>query len=105
MTQEQFSLFLAAITKLGEVKTAYTITGAADWPILVALAAILFAMIGYMWHDLKNSLKGLTEETSRVERESRDFAEKEDNKIWAAMRECQAECHQKYAWKRERGEG
>ena len=55
MTPDQFTQLLAVLTKLSE--RSYTLTGAADWPILATMAGLLIAVIGWMWVDLKATIR------------------------------------------------
>jgi len=106
MTPQQLEQLLVALNRVADKMGNYTITGAADWPILAALCGVIIAMIGYMWHDLKGILKAdraswqgavsdIKIELSNTRRDCFDYAEKEDSKIWAAMRDCQADCCRK----------
>lgn len=92
MTDPQLETLLVTLNRLADRMGTYTLTGAADWPILVALVGILVGMIGYMWHDLKRTIGHLHTDAGRIERECRAHAEKEDDKIWRAMRDCQKDC-------------
>ncbi len=83
MTSEQSQqLFnIVEATAMHAQNNIYTLTGAADWPILVAMTSVLgvllcvmIAMIGFMWRDLSNSQRNDIE------------------KLWKGMSDCQAEC-------------
>lgn len=64
MTPEQFNQF---INKLGMIvdQQPYTITGAADWPILLTGGSIVFILGGIMWKDLRNTLASNTKSLSK----------------------------------------
>ena len=88
----------------------YTITGAADWPILMVMGGALVAIIGFMWVDLRATIKDHRGEwESHLNRhcqddkealnllwaETRDIRgeiEKQTSKIEQAMKECQGKC-------------
>lgn len=106
MSPQQFELLIATLEKLSNRLGTYTITGAADWPILAPVAGLMVAMIAYMWHDLKATLKTDRDtwrvtmaeqrlELERVETRCRIEAEKGDDKIWTAIRHCQEDCCKK----------
>ena len=79
MTDQQFSELLAILRQIASQQ--YTITGAADWPILVALGGVILGLIAFMWVDLKSTIKG----------DKNDLSKDIDN-LWQAHRDCQAEC-------------
>lgn len=80
MTPEQFSRLLEVLEKMASAKS-YTITGASDWPILAVVGAIMIALIGAMWHDLRVSIQ-----------ENKREAAADIDKLWAAQRDCQDDC-------------
>lgn len=80
MTPEQFSRLLEVLEKLAN-KSSYTITGASDWPILAVVGAIIVALIGAMWSDLRGTIK-----------ENKAEAKSDINLLWAAQRDCQEDC-------------
>lgn len=87
MTPEQFTQLLSAIAD-----RPYTLTGAADWPLLVVLGIGYAGLVGVMWHDLKQAFRdGRTEAQICLEQYRKDHA-KEHERIELAMRECQEEC-------------
>ena len=83
MTPEQFTALLNVLTKIGDRQ--FTITGAADWPILAlmitALCATNFALLGVIW----NSLLGAMREGKKDNLKCHDD-------IWHAMRDCKEDC-------------
>jgi hypothetical protein len=106
MTAEQFAKLLEVLSKLAE-KQHYTITGAADWPILVVVGggclAMLMAAIGCMWADLRSWIKEgreewrgeIKEHKAENERDQKEYKaenERDHDLIWAAMRDCQGDC-------------
>ena len=79
MTPEQFGLLLKLLEKIAD--RSYTITGATDWPMLVALVGmfgvVFTGLVGAMWIDLRGRLGDNT---------------REHEKIWKAMTDCQDDC-------------
>lgn len=90
MTTEQFAKLIEAISQLSS--KSYTLTSAADWPILVTVGGILFTMIVMMWTDLKNTIKDHRGEWQHAIDRHTAENEKEIKIIWDAMRECQSDC-------------
>lgn len=97
MGQETTQLLVEAINNLGAaiekgVAESYTITGAADWPIIVVLGGVVIALIGFMWVDLKATMKDnrnewkvdLSKETGLLWSESRAIRKE--------MKECKEKC-------------
>lgn len=75
MTTDQFNQLLIVLQKIADKQ--YTLTGAADWPMLVAMAGLVSVLIGCMWFDLRGGMK-----------ENRS----EHDKMWKAMADCQDDC-------------
>lgn len=75
MTPDQFQQLLLVLQKIAD--KPYTLTGAADWPMLMALGAMISALIGAMWIDLRGNNK-----------DNKD----EHGKLWKAMADCQDDC-------------
>lgn len=75
MTPDQFQQLLLVLQKIAD--KPYTLTGAADWPMLMALGAMISALIGAMWIDLRGQSK-----------ENKD----EHRSLWRAMSDCQEDC-------------
>lgn len=90
MTPDQFHQLLAALVKLAE--RPYTLTSAADWPILATMAGLLIAVIGWMWIDLKNTIKEGRRESKDELGDFKLEHEKEHSRIWQAHRDCQIDC-------------
>ena len=90
MTPEQFAQLLKLLEKLTD--KSYTITGASDWPALVAVGGLLLLAVIAMWADLRSALKD-----SRCDWQRDLAAHKDDNikamdNIWAAHRDCKDDC-------------
>ncbi|HKI46918.1 MAG TPA: hypothetical protein VKA08_16435 [Balneolales bacterium] len=84
MTPQNIDALLAVLRQIAEsltIANKYTITGAADWPILAAVGGLLIAILGFMWRDLRSAMKDLKRE-SRADIDT----------VWAAMRDCQHDC-------------
>ena len=92
MTPEQLERIVHALEKLATKNQPYTITGAADWPILVALGFILVSLIGFMWRDLRGYIKDNRSDWKEALTEHKSESKKENDIIWAAMRDCQSDC-------------
>lgn len=91
MQQEQFSQLLSVLEKL-TISNQYTLTGAADWPILAALGAIIFTLIVYVWYDLKATIKTDRTDSYIKIKEIEEKHERDMEKIWQAQKDCQHEC-------------
>lgn len=90
MTPDQINQLLMSLDKISEnmgsmVGQQYTLTGAADWPILVALGGLITALVAFMWVDLRSTIR---EHRS----EQKNAMEKEINIVWGEMRRMQREC-------------
>jgi len=79
MTEENIARLINAIESIANKQ--YTISGAADWPMLIAIGSVLLTVIGFMWIDLRGKLT-----------EGRTDTRKELDTIWQAMKDCQSEC-------------
>lgn len=81
MDAEQINRLLDLLEQIAEKSTTYTLTGAADWPLLVFLCGILFALIGTMWWSILAAVKTNKEDTTR-----------DIDNIWKGMRDCKNDC-------------
>lgn len=79
----------------------YTITGAADWPILLALGGVvsfllvvLIAVVGFMWKGLESSLKEWRKEMRGEMKEQINLLWVETRKITADFQKADAGIHQ-----------
>jgi len=90
MTPEQFARLLDLLEQMGERQ--YTITGAADWPILVTIGGILIAAIGFMWIDLKSTIKENRGEWRDELEKHRVENEKGHDLIWQSIKDCKDDC-------------
>ena len=83
MNPEQFAKLLDVLIRIADKRHA--ITEAADWPMLAAMVSmfgiIVIGLIGCMWLDLKRGYE-----------KQELCAEKEHDRIWAAMKDCQEDC-------------
>jgi hypothetical protein len=64
MTPDQFNQLLQVLERIASKQ--YTITGAADWPILLVLGGLLVSVLGFMWHDLRGQLKDHKDDTRKT---------------------------------------
>jgi hypothetical protein len=86
MTPDQFNQLLQVLERIASKQ--YTITGAADWPILLVLGGLLVSVLGFMWHDLRGQLK-----------DHKDDNEKDIDLIWEQQRRCQEDCCPRHSYK------
>jgi len=86
LTPEQFKVLLDAI-----LSRTYTLTGAADWPILAVMCSALFGLIGLMWFGLERSLRDLHSDWQRDLRIHSAENDKQIDGLWTALRDCKEE--------------
>ena len=91
MTPEQFLAQLLEVLKQMPVQQ-YTITGAADWPGIAAVGGIFFAVLGFMWRDLRSVIKENKAESKRDLEEHKTDNAAEHKALWSAMKDCQHDC-------------
>lgn len=102
MTPEQTAKLLELLSKIADalsVPKVYTLTGAADWPLLIVVSgiiALMIAMIGglikYMWVDLRIGLRDNKVEWKAVITELKQEEKEEHDLLWSAIRDCQSDC-------------
>lgn len=80
MTPEQFRVLVSLLERV--LDRPYTLTDAADWPILIVVGSGLIALICFMWLDLRTVVK-----------DNKTKAERDTEKLWDALRACQHECN------------
>jgi hypothetical protein len=90
MSPDQFVQLLTVINRL--TGQQYTITGAADWPILAAIGGILLLAIAAMWADLKATIKEYRTEWRSELSAVKSENDKDHDIIWDAIRDCQNDC-------------
>ena len=90
MTPEQFTQLLSLLKELAS-KT-YTITGAADWPILAIVGGGLVSVIAFMWVDLRSVIKDNRSEWRQELEKQKSDNDKAHDLLWDAHRDCQHEC-------------
>lgn len=88
MTNEQFDRLIHV---LGEDRS-YTLAGAADWYMLVAMVTVVSALIIYIWQDLKITIKDHRFEQKKDLDDEIAERKAQDDLIWEAMRHCQDDC-------------
>lgn len=91
ITDAQFQQLLALLEKMAAAEK-YTITGASDWPALVAVGGLLLLAVAAMWADLRSAMKD-----NRCDWKQALAAHKADNDrandaIWTAHRDCKEDC-------------
>jgi hypothetical protein len=94
MTPEQL---LEALRHIPSMQ--YTLTGAADWPILAAMCGVLafigvifVALVGFMWKDLRslisqNRSDGKDDLLQHATSNTNEF-----RSLWSALKDCQGDC-------------
>ena len=87
MTSEQFAQLLKAISD-----RPYTLTGAADWPLLVVLGVGLVGLIGLMWNDLKDTIRNHRGEWQIALNQYKEEHKQEHDHIWTSMEKCKDDC-------------
>ena len=95
MNPDQVQQLLASLAKIAEglsTQQQYTITGAVDYPILVAIGSILVALAAFMWVDLRNTIKDNRGELREELTKHINDDERDHEKIWKAFGDCQSDC-------------
>lgn len=90
MTPDQFNQLIALLSRLAD--KSYTLTGASDWPILATMAGLLIAVIGWMWVDLKATIREGRAEWKTELTSYKTEHDKEHDRLWQAHRDCQIDC-------------
>lgn len=70
----------------------YTLTGAADWPILLVVGGVMLGMIGFMWRDLGNKIESHRKDWKEALAAHIALDDKDHQLLWKAHRECQEDC-------------
>ena len=95
MNPDQVQQLLASLAKIaGElsVRQQYTLTGAADWPILIVIGGILISLAAFMWVDLKSTIREHRGELREELTKHINDDERDHEKIWKAFGDCQSDC-------------
>ena len=97
MTSEQIAQLLKLIERIAD--RPFTITQAADWPMVVIFLTVFCACIGLFWRDVGmriDAVKEIVKETKATDCREHEALKKEfergDQLIWDAMKDCQADC-------------
>jgi hypothetical protein len=90
MTPEQFKQLLDLLEKMAN--RTYTLTGAADYPILVVCCSVFIGFVAFIWMDLKNTIKENKGEWREELDKHRDENDKGHDLLWSAMKDCKADC-------------
>ena len=92
MTPEQINALIDAVRSLqGGLSAKYTITGAADWPLVTVLGGAIVALVIFMWLALKATIKDGRHEWKAE-------LEKEVGMLWREARQIREEhkkCYEK----------
>lgn len=90
MDPYQFRVLVALLEKL--LNRQFTLTSAADWPLLVVVGTALVGLIVFMWVDLRTIVKDNRQDAMKEISDVKVHAEKEIDDLWRAMKDCQNEC-------------
>ncbi len=88
MTPDQFTVLMKAMA----MPHHYTLTGADDYPILVASLGVLIALGIYIWQDLKYTIKEHRAEWHQELADEIGERKDQDSFIWKALREHKDDC-------------
>ena len=100
MDSVQFEKLIVSLTRVADgMRQPYTLTGASDWPMLVLFGGVLIAVVGFMWRDLRATIKDSADgHRVALDREAVE-REKQDNLLWAEiravrgeMKDCREDC-------------
>lgn len=84
LSASQFDQLLTVLKSLAP-SNHYTITGAADWPMVIVLCgvfgSVIVGLICFMWHDLGRRFDGYEAAN-----------EKMHESLWNAQKDCQDDC-------------
>ena len=90
LTPEQFKELLTVLTKIAD--KPFSIAGASDWSMLVALGVVIMATIGFggKWiiFSISKDISVLAQ--ALVMHKAED--DKDHDRIWASHEDCQREC-------------
>ena len=94
MSQEQIDALIRALSGISSSlsKRDYTITGAADWPILLILGGLILSLVAFMWRDLRTVWNDSRTDWREKILEHKIENDKNFDLIWAAHRDCQNDC-------------
>lgn len=92
ITPAQFEQLIHALQSLAETPSTYTITGAADWPMLLVIGGLLLSAIAMMWADLRSKLSNNKSDIDKEISELKANNTRSHDLIWEAMRNCQEDC-------------
>lgn len=81
MNPEQISRLLDLLEQIAKKDQTYTITGAADWPILAFGFGFLVVLIAALWGSVLAAIKTNKGDTER-----------DIDNLWSGMRDCKNDC-------------
>lgn len=88
MTDQQFIQLIALLEKV--INKQFTITGAADWPLLVVLGGLIATLVStlvcLMWRDLKGSISSLKMDFKEELKAYKEDNDKSHDIIWAEIK-------------------
>lgn len=70
----------------------YTLTGASDWPLLMAMGGILLAVLGFMWVDLRNTFKDHVGKNEKDLQELWNQFRTHEKYVEQEFKECKEKC-------------
>lgn len=106
MNQQQIDQLLALLSEIAKsisTQREYTLTGAADWPMLVILfgffGALLMAAGSFAWLDIRSKIDCAFSASTKVAEDSKGElkeykteVQREIDGIWHEIERCQSEC-------------
>lgn len=91
MTDAQMAALIAVLKEIA-VERPYTITGAADWGMLLVVGGLLVAAVGAMWLDLKNTITNQKIDSTKENERLRTELNERIDTLWKAHEDCQRDC-------------
>jgi len=82
---------IAAVIVAPQPPQSYTLTGASDWPLLVAVGGLLLMALVAIWADLKAALKDSRSASKDELREHKADTTAKFDAVWTEIRACKAE--------------
>ena len=98
MTDIQIEHALKLLEKIVEQANHYTLTGAADWPLLVAIGGILIGLLAWMWAHLHATIQQHRDDLRTMLTELKQDGQQQARVLWKALEECQNQCCPRRHW-------
>ena len=90
LTPEQFKEMMVVLTKIADKQ--FSIAGASDWAMLVALGVVIMATIGFGGQWIISSISKDINLLSASLNTHKAEDDKAHDRIWAVHEDCQREC-------------